>query len=172
MKVAIREAVPADAEQIIALVQKISAEPDVDIALSPGEFDHTNEAEQTILAEFAASENSIYLVAEAGDRIIGFLNCKGGNRKATRHVALLSISVDAAWRNQGVGSQLMARAVRWAQDTGIITRIELLVFARNAMAIHLYQKFGFVVEGRQKRAIFRNGEYLDDLMMALLLLQG
>jgi RimJ/RimL family protein N-acetyltransferase len=169
MEVAIRQAEPADAEQIIALVQKISAEPDVDIALSPGEFNLAIEAEQAILVEFAASENSIYLVAEVSDRIVGLLNCKGGNRKATRHVALLSILMDEAWRNQGVGSRLIARAIQWAQKTGIVSRIELLVFARNDMAIHLYQKFGFVVEGRQRRAIFRSGEYLDDLMMALLL---
>jgi RimJ/RimL family protein N-acetyltransferase len=169
MKVAIREAVPGDAEQIIALIQKISVEPDVDIALSPGELYHTIEAEEAILAEFAASENSIYLVAEAGDRIIGFLNCKGGNRKVTRHVTLLAISLNEAWRNQGVGTRLMARAVEWARNTGTIHRIELLVFARNEMAIHLYQKSGFVVEGRQQHAIFRNGEYLDALMMALLI---
>jgi RimJ/RimL family protein N-acetyltransferase len=169
MKVAIREAVPSDAEQIIALVQKMSAEPDVDIALSPGELYHTIEAEQTMLAEFAASENSIYLVAEAGDRIVGFLNCKGGNRKANRHVTLLSISLDKAWRGQGLGSRLMAHAVEWARNTGIVHRIELLVFARNEMAIHLYRKFGFIVEGCRRRVIFRNGEYLDDLVMALLL---
>lgn len=169
MEVTIRDAAPADAEQIIALIQKISAEPDVDIALSPGEPYHTIQAEKAILAEFAASDNSIYLVAEAGDRIIGFLNCKGGNRKATRHVALLSISIDEAWRDQGVGSRLMAHAIEWARATEIVNRIELLVFARNEMAIHLYQKFGFVVEGRRRRVIFSNGKYLDDLMMALLL---
>jgi RimJ/RimL family protein N-acetyltransferase len=169
MKVAIREAAPADAEQIIALVQKMSAEPDVDIALSPGERYHTIEDERAIMAGFAASENSVYLVAEAGDRIVGFLYCKGGNRKATRHVALLSLSIDEAWRNRGVGSRLMAHAIEWARNTGLIRRIELLVFARNEMAIHLYQKFGFVVEGRRRHAIFSNGEYLDDLMMALLL---
>jgi L-phenylalanine/L-methionine N-acetyltransferase len=169
MDVRIRSAEPADAEQIIALVQRISAEPDVDIALSPGESYHTVEVEQAILTEFTNSENSIYLVAEAGDRIIGLLNCKGGHRMANRHVTLLSISVDEGWRNQGLGSQLVMRAVEWARGTGLVARIELLVFARNAMAIHLYQKFGFVIEGRRRRVIFRNGEYLDDLMMALLL---
>ena len=169
MEVTIREAVAADAGQMIALVQKISVEPDVDIALSPGEFNLTIEAEQEILADYASSENSIFLVAEVGDQIVGMLNCQGGNRKATRHVATLGMSVDKTWRNQGVGSRLMRRAIQWAQGTGIVSRIELLVFARNEMAIHLYQKFGFVVEGRQRRAIFRNGEYLDDLMMALLL---
>jgi hypothetical protein len=66
LDVIIREAKAEDAGQLIALVQKISSEPDVDIALSPGEFNLTIAVEQEILAEFAASENSIYLVAEAG----------------------------------------------------------------------------------------------------------
>jgi RimJ/RimL family protein N-acetyltransferase len=169
MDVTIREAAAADAGQLIALVQRISSEPDVDIAISPGEFNLTAEAEQEILAEYARSENSIYLVAEVGDRIVGILSLKGGNRTATRHAALISISVDKDWRNQGVGSQLMAQAIQWAHDTGILSRLELLVFASNEMAIHLYQKFGFIVEGRCRRAIFRNGEYLDNLLMALLL---
>jgi ribosomal protein S18 acetylase RimI-like enzyme len=77
-------------------------------------------------------------VAEAGNQIVGMLNCQGGNRKATRHVTTLGMSVDKAWRDQGVGSQLMTQVIRWAQDTGIVSRIELLVFARNEMAIHLY----------------------------------
>lgn len=169
MDVTIRQAEPADAEQIIALVQRLIAEPEVDIPLSPGEFDMTIEAEQELLAEYASSENSIHLVAETGDCIVGFLNCKGGKRKATRHVAFLSISIDEAWRNQGVGNRLMTRAIEWARGTGVVSRIELLVFARNEMAIHLYQKFGFVIEGRQRRAIFRNGDFLDSFMMALLL---
>jgi RimJ/RimL family protein N-acetyltransferase len=79
------------------------------------------------------------------------------------------MSIDKGWRDQGVGSKLMARAVEWAKGTGVVSRVELLVFTRNEMAIHLYQKFGFLVEGRQRRAIFRNGEYLDNLLMALLL---
>jgi putative acetyltransferase len=49
-----------------------------------------------------------------------------------------------------------------------VSRIELLVFERNEAAIHLYRKFGFVVEGRRRKAIFRDGKYLDDLMMARL----
>jgi putative acetyltransferase len=169
MDLTIRQAETEDAEQIISLVKKISGEPDVDIALAPGEFNLTIEAEREILAEYTRSENSIFLVAEAGGQIVGMLNCEGGNRKATRHVTTLGMSVDKAWRNQGVGSRLMAGAVEWARGNGVVSRIELLVFARNEMAIHLYQKFGFIVEGRCRRAIFRNGEYLDNLLMALLL---
>ena len=63
----------------------------------------------------------------------------------------------------------MAHAIEWAKRTKIIKRIELTVFARNAAAIHIYKKYGFVVEGRRGRSIYRDGEYLDDVMMAVIL---
>jgi RimJ/RimL family protein N-acetyltransferase len=82
---------------------------------------------------------------------------------------LLGISVRQGWRNQGVGSKLLAQAIEWVRQSGVITRIELYVYARNQAAIHLYEKFGFEVEGRRRRALYQNGEYLDDWVMALLL---
>jgi len=69
----------------------------------------------------------------------------------------------------GSASALTAPAIEWAKGTGIVTRIELAVYARNAAAIHLYEKFGFEIEGRRRRAVYQNGEYVDDLIMALLL---
>jgi putative acetyltransferase len=79
------------------------------------------------------------------------------------------MSVDQDWRGQGIGSLLMANAIEWAKGTGAIKRITLMVFARNEVAIHLYQKFGFEIEGKHRKAIFRDGMYLDNLTMALLL---
>jgi RimJ/RimL family protein N-acetyltransferase len=168
-EVTIREADPADAEQLIAYVQGLVEEPDVNVALSPGEFNLTVAEEQQILANSIVTDNSAFFVAEIGGQIIGELSCIGGKRQANRHTVLLGISVAREWRNQGVGSKLMDRAIEWARHTGFVSRIELAVFARNEMAIHLYQNYGFVVEGRRRKAIYRSGEYLDDLIMALLL---
>jgi RimJ/RimL family protein N-acetyltransferase len=166
--IVIREAKPSDAEQLIAYVQRLSEEPESNIELSPGEFTLTAPEEEEILAEYARSENSLFLVAESGGQIVGALNCRGNQRQAIRHVVVLGMSVDRAWRGQGIGSQLLRHAIEWAEATGIVSRIELLVFERNEAAIHLYRKFGFVVEGRRRKAIFRDGKYLDDLMMARL----
>jgi len=169
MPATIREALPADSQQLITYIQRLCAEPDANIALSPGEFNLTVEAEQEILADYAAADNSIYLVAEIGDEIVGQLQCKGGTRQATRHAATLGMSVDRDWRHRGIGDQLLARAVQWARETLAVSRLELYVFARNETAIHLYTKHGFVIEGRRRRSIYRSGQYLDDLIMALLL---
>lgn len=47
-----------------------------------------------------------------------------------------------------------------------LTRMELEVFVDNEPAIHLYKKFGFEVEGTRVAFAFRDGQYVDTLMMA------
>lgn len=109
------------------------------------------------------------MVAEIAGKIVGIINCRGNKRKAIRHAVTLGMSVDQDWRGQGIGGQLITRAIEWAKSAGSIKRIELAVFERNTIAIHLYQKFGFEIEGRRRKAVFRDGQYLDGLIMALLL---
>jgi len=151
---------------MIHFAQQLSEETDIDVALVPGEFTLTVEQEEEIISEYAASENSAFFVAEADGEIVGLLNCLGGKRDARQHVASLGISVRRDWRHRGVGEALTQHAIRWAEGTAIVKRIELSVFARNQVAIHLYQKHGFVIEGHRMRSVFRNGEYIDDLIMA------
>lgn len=49
-----------------------------------------------------------------------------------------------------------------------LERIHLCVLTHNKRAIQLYRKIGFVEEGVQRRATFKNGRYHDLLMMAVL----
>jgi RimJ/RimL family protein N-acetyltransferase len=63
----------------------------------------------------------------------------------------------------------MRTAVDWARGTGVVTRVELQAFAGNDAATRLYERLGFVTEGRRRRAVFRDGEYQDDVIMAILL---
>ena len=165
----IREARPADAAALICFVNRLAEEPGIDLPLAPGEFDYTVAQERKFIADCAAADNSLFLVAEASGAIIGALDCKGGKRKAQRHAVTLGMSVSREWRNRGVGRALLTRAIEWARGTGIVTRIELSVYARNVAAIHLYESSGFVVEGCRRRAVLQDGEYLDELLMGLLL---
>lgn len=164
----IREAQPSDAEPLIAYVQRLAEEPDIDVPLAPGEFSLTVEEEEQLLADWHAAGNCIMLVAEVDGRIVGQLGCRGGTRKASLHAVRLGMSVARGWRNRGIGTALLERAVEWARDTGVVKRIELNVYVRNVGAIHLYEKSGFEIEGRRRRAIRHGGEYVDDYVMALL----
>jgi putative acetyltransferase len=168
-QVRIRQATPEDAAQVIAYIKAVSAEPQINLILTPDEFDMPVDKEQEFIAHLNASGNSIMLVAEAGDEIVGVLTLVGGRRRAIRHAATLGITVAKEYRGQGLGTRLMEQVIAWARQGGVLTRIELEVFVRNEGARRLYERLGFQVEGCKRRAIFREGQYLDDLVMGLLL---
>ena len=118
------------------------------------------------------STNSMYIVAEVPEprpRVIAELSCWGEPLEYSRHVTSLGMNVQREWRNLGVGSELMKRAIAWAQGTNLVTRVELEVYALNKPAIHLYEKFGFQIEGCKRRLVYQRGEYHDMLIMALLI---
>jgi putative acetyltransferase len=81
----------------------------------------------------------------------------------------LVVNVAKPWRGRGVGTALITRAVEWAKRGGVIRRIELKVFTRNTTAIRLYERLGFALEGTRRRAVFKEGRYEDNHLMAMLL---
>jgi ribosomal protein S18 acetylase RimI-like enzyme len=169
MAVTVREATPADAAALLAHLKALAAEPGINIPLAPDELTTTLDQEKQLLADIAASSRAIMLVAEAGGALVGELSLKGiSPRRAVSHVATLGMSVAQAHRGKGVGRALMTDALAWAPTAGL-TRIELYVYARNAPAIALYERFGFAVEGRRKSFIREGDTFLDDLVMAKLL---
>ncbi len=167
----VREAVAADAEALLAHVRRILEEPGVCVTRSPDEFTTTVEEERELIARYAAADNSLFLVAEAcaSGELIGLLTLNGRTRRSLRHEVELVVNVAKPWRGRGVGAALITPAVEWAKRGGVITRIELKVFARNATAIRLYERLGFVLEGTRRRAVFKDGRYEDNHVMALLL---
>jgi RimJ/RimL family protein N-acetyltransferase len=169
MSINIREATPDDAEQILTLTQGVLAEPNIDVPFAPEEYHFTIDEARKLIASYAASDNSLLLIAETDGEIMGILRCVGGNYHSTRHAVELGSTVRRDWRGKGVGSALLERAIAWAKGATIVKRIEVHVYARDTGARRLYEKFGFVVEGKRQRVVCHHGVYLDDLVMALLL---
>lgn len=164
----IRQARPEDATNCIAYMEALALEPDVDIPLAPCEFTLTVEQEAKILQECLDADNKLFLVAESEDEIVGILSCIGGTRQAVRHAATLGVTVRRRYRGQGIGNALLSGAIAWARESAIVKRVELEVYSRNQGAIRLYLGHGFEFEGRRRRAVYQDGEYLDDYVMSLL----
>lgn len=163
----IRQATPDDARGLLAFLHALLAEDQLDIPLRKEECRWTEEQERLILDEAARSDNTRFFVVVDGRAIVGVLDIRGGTRKMTRHAGMLGMSILKPFRGRGIGDRLMGAALDWARSTGVLKRIELNVYARNTAAIHLYRKYGFVVEGIRRGAICENGTFLDDYLMAL-----
>lgn len=166
--ITVREATVTDAATLVAHLQELASEPGISLPLAPDEVASV-EQERTVLESFSESEHAILLIAQAEGQVVGELSLRTiSTRRAVRHVATLGMSVKAAWRRKGVGRELLSAALEWAPTAGI-RRVELYVYARNAPAIALYERFGFATEGRRKNFIREGDAYLDDLLMAKLL---
>ena len=112
-------------------------------------------------------DGSYTLVASIDGEVIGHLNLgtfpKSPRRK---HVGYIGMGVHDEWQGKGVGTALMEAAINFADNWLNLTRLELSVYQDNHPGIHLYEKFGFEIEGRFKQFAFRDGQYVDVLAMA------
>lgn len=71
-----------------------------------------------------------------------------------------------AYRRRGVGDALVAAVLDWARAEPDLVKVGLAVYADNELAIRLYEKHAFVVEGRRPREILLDdGTYADDILM-------
>ena len=59
-------------------------------------------------------------------------------------------SASTGWRGRGVGSALLTAVLAWSLEQGV-HKLTLQMWPLNTAARDLYQKFGFVPEGRLRR---------------------
>lgn len=110
-------------------------------------------------------------MADYGGEIVGCLTLfryYGGRSPKVQHVGEIGISIDARFRNIGIGTKLFTEAINWAKSKGY-EKLCLSVFSTNEVAIHLYKKFGFEEEGRRRRQFKIGDEYVDEVLMGLFL---
>ena len=104
------------------------------------------------------------------DAIAGLVSITADFNERIRHIGQVFIVVKRAFWNQGLGKLLLEEAIDWAENSGVIRRLELTVQVRNERAVHLYQAFGFEIEGIQKRgAYLAEGKFLDVYLMGKLI---
>ena len=165
----IREAEPSDAAELVTFLNRVSVETDF-TSLDRNGILMTDTEMELFLDKQAHSENQITLLALLNDEIAGLVNITADQRKRVRHIGDLFIVIGQKYWNNGLGSLLLEEVVEWAQASGILRRLQLTVQTRNQAAVHLYQKHGFVIEGRQERgAHIEEGEFIDVYLMGRLI---
>ncbi|MGT2844552.1 GNAT family N-acetyltransferase [Streptococcus hongkongensis] len=165
----IEEAQPSDAQAIQELLRSISLESHFLSEMQAILDIDAKELGQS-LERLAQRSDSICLLAKVNNQLIGLVNMSTGPYDDTNHISELFIAVDKRFRGQGLGKELMALGLDWAQQTESIRKIELEVQVANKAAIKLYQSFDFVIEGQRRFAVKSiNGNYSDAYLMGKLL---
>lgn len=71
-------------------------------------------------------------------------------------------------RGRGIGTEATRLVVGYGFEQLGLHRVQLEVYGHNRRALHVYEKVGFVVEGVRREAQWRDGRWVDEVVMGLL----
>lgn len=123
------------------------------------------------VAEIIASRSprEMGLVAELDGAVIGCAMLSRASPHPRRaHAASLAVAVDPERQRRGVATELLAGLIRFADASGLITRLELHVFDSEQASVSLYQALGFRIEGAMENHTSLRGSPARVLLMARL----
>jgi RimJ/RimL family protein N-acetyltransferase len=101
------------------------------------------------------------------DRFIGFVAFDGINWRHGDTFVAIGIG-DPAYRGSGYGTDALRVMLRYGFMELNLQRVQLNVFSYNERAIKSYLKAGFVMEGRQRGMLRRDGQRWDFVYMSVL----
>jgi RimJ/RimL family protein N-acetyltransferase len=113
-------------------------------------------------------EEVVYLVAEVDGKVVASSELSRRLSGYDKHLGSIGIAIKNGFRDSGIGTEMMKTLVEQGESWGLKV-LMLTVFANNARALHVYRKIGFVETGRIPKKFFKEGQYLDEVIMTMML---
>jgi ribosomal protein S18 acetylase RimI-like enzyme len=159
----IRELQIEDAEQYLQLNMKTDAE-------TPFLYFEENERKTTLEEQVKNIQSRIEqgyvsLVCEIEKQLVGYAVGFTFEVNRRKHCMSIAIAMLQGYASKGIGTQLLTQLIERGIEKGI-TRFELDVSMKNKIAINLYKKMGFVIEGERRNSYLIDGEFDNDYIMA------
>jgi RimJ/RimL family protein N-acetyltransferase len=164
--VIIRQAEIDDAEKLLNCIKTYVPQSDY-IPKLEQEIKLTLEQEKEWINYFLTNENSLLLIAEFDNEIIGNIDLTGNRRKVMQHTAVIGMGMLNEWRNSGLGTALLKFAIQWAKENRFLELLWLQVYTENKLGLGLYRKMGFEENGIMKNFFKQDGKYYDNLTMTM-----
>lgn len=103
------------------------------------------------------------LVAEVDGKVVANseITKRGGY---SMHVGGLGIAIRKGYRDIGIGTETLRTLISQAKMMGL-KMLVLTAFSTNKRAIHVYEKVGFIETGRRPKLFYKNGKYIDEVVM-------
>jgi len=128
---------------------------------------------KTDISKWLASVND-------SDKVITFGICCLKTNKLIGYTGIASISYlnrsgeyfiligDKKYWNKGIGTDVTKIITKYGFDTIGLHRLELTAFSLNSAATKAYVNAGYQLEGILRESVYRNGEFLDKVLMSIL----
>lgn len=115
-----------------------------------------------------ASDECLYLIEEiSSGKVIGHVGLYNIDHRIRKAEFAIMIA-DKSAKGKGYGNICTEYMLEFGFNQLNLNRIELSLLSTNKIAHHIYLKNGFVEEGILKQAQFKNGNYIDVILMAKL----
>ena len=146
----IRSATPDDLDALFDLNKQIN---ELHHLYAPQAFGAPSEEDRTFLRNMLADEERLFLVAEEGQQVLGFITATITQNETISFLIkdpicrIGTIVVDENQKSKGVGRALMATVEQWDRESGAIqVRLEVMEFNRDAQ--QFYDRLGFIPNSR------------------------
>ncbi|MCD7033426.1 GNAT family N-acetyltransferase [Metabacillus sp. GX 13764] len=124
----------------------------------------TLDKEKEFIREMKEKGN-LYAVVELDGKAAGIARVIKGELAMKRHTGLYRTWLSERASGVGFGREILNYTLDWCRNERL-HKLCLTVFASNEIAVRLYEKNGFVIEGIQKEQVLLNGRFDDEIYMA------
>lgn len=164
--ISFREASGQDAAAFLDFMAQVATETDY-LVMDDSGLSQSVEQMADTLDKFYHANDQFCLLALVDDQLIGALTVRTAPQSKLNHIGHLFLAVHKPYWGHGLGRLMLEEAIDWAEQEGVLARLELTVQVRNDRATRLYQHLGFEIEGtKQRGAVSATGDFLDVYMMA------
>lgn len=175
----IRPARQEDLSGIVGAIRRVAEQGSYIVAESVAdEVDHDeallrhNELESRMFFVATVGNGDAYDASEAstgsgpGDEVVGWVHLHAPELDKLAHTAELTVGVLEDYRGHGIGSHLLARGLEWAASNDA-EKVYQSAPSTNEDAIEFLKGHGWEVEAVRKDHYKIDGEYVDEVMMAV-----
>lgn len=168
----IRSAIEVDAEAIIDIRNSIILSENTTKFFVSNNISTNVEKEADKIRKNIENGN-LFIVYEVDRKVVGYLVFNRYEQQRLQHAGSMSMAISEEFCNQGIGTKLITFLLDWAKKQENVEKICLGVVSINDRAIKVYERIGFLEEGRQINQIkYEDGSYSDDIVMAYYLKQN
>lgn len=162
----IRDIAETDIEKFYYMLCKLDEETKY-MMYEPGERQKrtSNLDKLSTTIKKAVLDNDFLMISENDKKdIIGYIWAERGRLNRIMHTAYVVVGIRKSYQKKGIGTEFFKLLDIWSKENNI-KRLELTVECANVIAIELYKKSGFNVEGIRKNSMQLDGQFVDEYYM-------